>query len=213
MNIEEAKHKLDFIKKAYQKLIDEKVDSGKLVGDGVMGEWKAETPLDEAYKSMIDALEMAITALEQEPCEDCISRGSIIEIVNHQRFGMSKIAFDIITEKVMELPSVTPQPCDDCISRSAVLAIAGDSCLDLESYEDTREFCDEINDLPSVTLPHPKMGQWILNDNQGVQAVGYLTYHCSECGREICSKYHGKVSLITEYPYCHCGCKMQEVEE
>lgn len=66
MKIEEAKHKLDYMKKAYQKLIDEKVDSGKLVGDGVRGEWKAETQLDEAYKSMIDALEMAIKALEQQ---------------------------------------------------------------------------------------------------------------------------------------------------
>ena len=50
-----------------------------------------------------------IKTLEQEPCEDCISRESIIEIVNHQRFGMSRIAFDIITEKLMELPSVTPK--------------------------------------------------------------------------------------------------------
>lgn len=64
MTREEAKHKLDFMKKAYQKLIDEKVDSGKLVGDGVRGEWKAEAPLDEAYKDMIEALDMAIKALE-----------------------------------------------------------------------------------------------------------------------------------------------------
>lgn len=67
MTTEEAKHKLDFMKKAYQKLIDEKVDSGKLVGDGVRGEWKAEAPLDEAYKDMIGALDMAIKALEQQP--------------------------------------------------------------------------------------------------------------------------------------------------
>lgn len=53
-------------------------------------------------------------------------------------------------------------------------------------------------------------GHWILNDNQGVQAVGYLIYHCSECGREISSKYHGKISLLKEYPYCHCGCRMVE---
>lgn len=59
----------------------------------------------------------------------------------------------------------------------------------------------------------PKTGHWMLNDNQGVQAVGRLTYHCSECGREISSKYHGKISLLKEYPYCHCGAKMQEVEE
>ena len=47
-------------------LIDEKVDSGKLVGKDVKGEWEADTPLDEAYKSMIDTLEIAIKALEQE---------------------------------------------------------------------------------------------------------------------------------------------------
>ena len=47
------------------------------------------------------------------------------------------------------------EPCEDCISRKAVLAIAGDSCLDLDSYEDTREFCDEIKELPPVT-PKPK---------------------------------------------------------
>lgn len=59
----------------------------------------------------------------------------------------------------------------------------------------------------------PKIGHWIRNEKQGVQAVGYLTYHCSECGREICSKYHGKISLLKEYPYCHCGAKMVEPPE
>lgn len=56
-------------------------------------------------------------------------------------------------------------------------------------------------------------GKWILNDYQGVQAVGYLRYHCSECGREICSKYHGKISLLKEYPYCHCGAEMEMKDE
>ena len=67
--------------------------------------------------------------------------------------------------------------------------------------------------LPSVTPQEPRKGKWILNDNQGVQAVGYLTYHCSECGREISSKYHGKISLLKEYPYCHCGADMKEIKE
>lgn len=58
-----------------------------------------------------------------------------------------------------------------------------------------------------------KTGHWILNDNQGLQAVGFLTYHCSECGREIGSKYHGKISLLKKYPYCHCGAKMVEPQE
>ena len=57
--------------------------------------------------------------------------------------------------------------------------------------------------------PLPK-GHWILDDNQGVQSVDYLTYHCSECGRGICSKYHEKLSLLKAYPYCHCGAKMED---
>ena len=65
MTREEAIHKLEYSKKAYQTLIDEKVDSGKLVGDGVRGEWKAETSLNEVYKSMIEALDMAIEALKR----------------------------------------------------------------------------------------------------------------------------------------------------
>ena len=53
-----------------------------------------------------------------------------------------------------------------------------------------------------------KTGHWVLNDNQGVMPAGYKMYHCSECGREISSKYHGKVSMLKDYPYCHCGAKM-----
>ena len=73
---------------------------------------------------------------------------------------------------------------------------------------------DNIHHLISLapTLEERKVGKWILNDNQGVQAVGYKTYHCSECNREISSKYHGKISLLKEYPYCHCGAEMKGAE-
>ncbi len=74
----------------------------------------------------------------------------------------------------------------------------------------TYEFIDKALKL---LKQDPKTGHWILNDNQGMQAVGYMTYHCSECGREICSKYHGKISLLKEYPYCHCGCRMVKPQE
>ena len=89
------------------------------------------------------------------------------------------------------------------------------------------EFTEEvINDLKNTgflgdnpryafvidDIQERKVGKWILNDNQGVQAVGYKTYHCSECNREISSKYHGKISLLKEYPYCHCGAEMRGAE-
>lgn len=48
-------------------------------------------------------LEMAIKALEQEPCDDCISRQAVLDIVNNPL----NIRLDEIIKK---LPPVTPQP-------------------------------------------------------------------------------------------------------
>lgn len=103
----------------------------------------------------------------------------------------------------------------DYISRQAVFDLVEHYNSDglgsvFDGYKQGVRFANAVNRLPSVT---PKTGHWILNDNQGIQAVGYLTYHCSECGREISSKYHGKVSLLKEYPYCHCGAKMESEDK
>ena len=95
---------------------------------------------------------------------------------------------------------------NDCVSRQAVNKLYDEFHPRLATR--VYEFGEELKALPSVT-PKREQGEWILNDNQGVQAVGYLTYHCSKCGREINSKYHGKISLLEEYPYCHCGAEMR----
>lgn len=63
----------------------------------------------------------------------------------------------------MAIKALEKEPCEDAVSRQAVLAIAGDSCLDLDSYEDTREFCDEIKALPSVTS-QPMSGYISIDD-------------------------------------------------
>ena len=115
---------------------------------------------------------------------------------------------------------------EDCISRAELLKAVDtwdkfgcDADTKLVPYKDCYvpyirydDVVKAIKGMPSVQSK-PKTGHWILNDHQGVQAVGYKTYHCSECGREISSKYHGKLSLITEYPFCHCGVKMIEPQE
>lgn len=106
--------------------------------------------------------------------------------------------------------------CKDAISKASVYEILGNLMaipyeLDRPITEkDVSESMDEINALPPV-LPMYQQGKWIPNGEQGVQAVGFKTYHCSECGREISSKYHGKYSLLKEFPYCHCGSR-NEVE-
>ena len=59
MTIEECIHKLDFSIGVYQKLINENVANGEVVGTGVRGTWTASTPLNKAYSDMIEALQTA----------------------------------------------------------------------------------------------------------------------------------------------------------
>ena len=97
------------------------------------------------------------------------------------------------------IKALEQEPCEDAVSREAVLAIAGDSCLDLDSYEDTKEFYDEIKELPSIVHTQ-KTGRWIFVDKAHEHA------HCSECG-------YGNVDLFNGRPhnYCpNCGAKMSE---
>lgn len=66
MTKEEALHKLEFMRNAYQKLIDENVDEGRFVGTDVTGTWKADTPLNEVYREHVEALDMAISAMKKQ---------------------------------------------------------------------------------------------------------------------------------------------------
>ena len=65
MSIEDCIHKLDFFIGAYQKLIDENVANGEVVGTGVRGTWTASTPLNKAYSNMIEALQIAKDTLRK----------------------------------------------------------------------------------------------------------------------------------------------------
>jgi hypothetical protein len=65
------------------------------------------------------AIDLAIKALEQQPCEDCISRQAVLDIINFEDEWLhdanshnadTKIAFSGLESRVKELPSVTPQP-------------------------------------------------------------------------------------------------------
>jgi hypothetical protein len=73
----------------------------------------------EAHGSLvIQAKEMAIKALKQEPCEDAISRQDALDCLTAT--GLKKFDFILdARDKIKKLPSVTPQPktghwIDDC---------------------------------------------------------------------------------------------------
>ena len=58
----------------------------------------------------IEIYNIAIQALKQQPCEDCISREAVRELIcqNNDKYGYSD-RFHEFTEKCLHLPSVTPQ--------------------------------------------------------------------------------------------------------
>lgn len=144
----EAIHKLEYLKKAYQMLIDEKVDRGKLVGRDITGEWKADSPLDEAYKSMIEALDVAIKDLEHRDCENCI----------HSDKG--KCAYTEICHECMWESKFEQQPCEDCISRQKAL-----DCFEQTNTRQGAKYA--IETLPSVTPQRPK-GKWIYENEKPI---------------------------------------------
>lgn len=86
----------------------------------------------------VDALEMAIKALEQEPC-DCISRQAVEEITwEEPSYTDALNVLAEVRDKIRQLPPVTPQPkigewlkngelckcsrCDSLVLRSVVKA-------------------------------------------------------------------------------------------
>ena len=66
-----------------------------------------DTYFDEPEKIVSkenEALEIAIKALEQQPCEDCISRAEVLKILEKEEFKG-----DAIYEIEKKLPPVTPK--------------------------------------------------------------------------------------------------------
>ena len=64
--------------------------------------------------AFLDGYEMGLKALEQQPCEDCISRQAVKEMLTEEWTKYmpmeSDVSLSFVLEKISELSSVTP--CD-----------------------------------------------------------------------------------------------------
>lgn len=69
----------------------------------IEGEGYERHPLPEYY-----AIENAIEALEQKPCEDCISRQAVLEFIRKQ-IDHSLWAYTKLVNAIEDLPPVIPQ--------------------------------------------------------------------------------------------------------
>lgn len=74
-----------------------------------------------------------------------------------------------------------------------------------EEYHEIKHLLgvDEISKADTERHAH-----WIDN---GIDYRGANWYKCSNCGRTVCEHY--SMVVDEEYPYCHCGCKMDEEKE
>ena len=125
----------------------------------------------------------------------------------------------------MAIEALSAEPCEDCISRAeAIKAIEEYGSVWMEYTEEMsihqiaeralkaskQSMYKILHDLPSVQ-PKPKTGHWI---NIEDKTDWYdATYKCSCCGREIITPYELKNNLYSDYPYCHCGAKMESEDK
>lgn len=139
----------------------------------------------------------AINELKQEPCTDAISRQYLLE-----NCVVDKVTMPFVPViKIKSAPSVIPQSRTEAISRQAVLNTLDtvDKILDegrtVENYKALLKDCYEV--LTPI-IPQPKVGKWLIVDD-----CERFIAKCSECGRVEDSR------MINNYPYCHCGAKME----
>jgi len=144
--------------------------------------------------------------LEQEPCEDTISRqNDILPNIDKKVESYGKLLKHPVVKRIM---GIDKEPSENAISRQAVdtlvdelaRAISDERCC-ISRGRSTATIMQDILDLPSVKPQEPQTGHWIL------KIEDWNKWICSECGHVERTDIH--VSL--GYGFCpKCGAKMSE---
>ena len=173
--------------------------------------------IDESESRLMTALKMAISALEQEPCEDAISREHLLSEIeklkqspwyNDKRGNgfeyLIKEAVDTVVDLcIKQEPSVQPKPieCEDAISLEAVIEwLKEKDFIKMSWQEDNAR--KELQEYFSVTPSHK--GHWeTFEVYQG--GIKETWYECSKC------KWNS--ALLIPRKYCpNCGAEMESAE-
>lgn len=117
----------------------------------------------QEYCNRVRQLEKRVKALEQERCEDTVSRQAVLDyIYNDLGLGDEENGKDVKRQMELErsykyvksLPSVTPKTCNDAISRQEVLEYIKGSGAELGHSTENELVCQHIKEFPSVN-PQP----------------------------------------------------------
>ena len=180
----------------------------------------AKHEIDDEYVTITnskdyDALRMARKALEQEPCEDAISRSDAIRVAS------GYCHWSNIPKELAKLPSVNPIQCEDVISRQAAIdaieneqkkIMRSDWAIDQAKFSAMSEIRALIADLPSVSTE--KTGRW--KKIKSGDKTFPESIVCSRCGWEnsYISKWDRNNNPLSKTfkttRYCpNCGAKMR----
>lgn len=154
------------------------------------------------------ALDIAIEALKQEPCEDTISREETLDaFADYVGSGMSMDDFDALWNIVAKMPSVKQESCDDCLFK--------------KEWEKIGKLLSVV--LEKQTEQEPKTGHWIdgkcdkCGNHAPYLAIAASTYFinytdfCPNCGARMESEPDCH-ECKTEHDCYECG-KYKENEE
>jgi DNA-directed RNA polymerase subunit RPC12/RpoP len=180
------------IKKSIEKIENKALDSTKYVACG-----------------LYDAIEIIKEYCEVEAKEEQVP------ITDRIEYGTDGNSYKLTISNGKEFEQ---EPCEDAVSRQIISDYVQSHIQEINAgYGDLNEHTNRIlrmivayiETMSSVT-PQPKTGHWILIDKE------LSRYKCSECGEIIrLNKKNEILSLekdetLNDYPYSHCGAKMQE---
>ena len=97
---------------------------------------------------------MAIKALEQEPCEDIVSRAEIKKIAKEMYLEVANMELDVNT--ISDCIACTSSKCREVLER-------------------------KLQALPSVKQQETRKGHWIEHPHEWGTNWEYSLYECSEC--------------------------------
>ncbi len=101
----------------------------------------------------------------------------------------------------MAIAALKAEPCEDAVDRKEALKA-------IEGKEYKFQVYEAIEKLPPVT-PKPRTGKWIETLAEDACGELYSYWACSECGRSVGYNLADIKDVLEEYPYCHCGAKME----
>ena len=73
-----------------------------------------EMTLEQARQAVKDLRKKLAEYLEQEPCEDCISREAVLDYIEGSEAELGHSSEnELVCQDIKEFPPVTPKPCEE----------------------------------------------------------------------------------------------------